>query len=74
MRTDTNTDNVWLASGFVGSNFGNNADPASTNVGGSFRCLWKNKVGAGAISMRSSLEVAISANTSNVFIGPVLCH
>jgi hypothetical protein len=114
-------ENQWLAAGFVGSNFGNNADPASTNVGGSFGYLWKNRIGAefdlgitpnfqlqnnffgigekplvnsymanvvgafpigsekrwqpyvsggaGAITLRSNLDGAISANTGNVFIG-----
>ncbi len=36
----------WLASGFVGSNFGNNAKPASMNIGGSIGYLWKNMFGA----------------------------
>ena len=38
--------NRWLASGFVGSNFANNAQPASMNFGGSVAYLWKNTYGA----------------------------
>jgi hypothetical protein len=36
----------WVASGFVGSNFANNASPASTDYGGSLAYLWKNSYGA----------------------------
>jgi hypothetical protein len=36
----------WLASGFVGSNFANNAQPASMNFGGSLAYFWKNMLGA----------------------------
>jgi hypothetical protein len=39
-------DNHWLASGFVGSNFANNAQPASMNFGASVAYLWKNTYGA----------------------------
>ena len=39
-------DNHWIASGFVGSNFGRNAETASTEVGGSIGYLWKSKFGA----------------------------
>lgn len=38
--------NQWIASGFVGSNFANNAKPASTNVGGSLAYLWNKQWGA----------------------------
>ncbi len=38
----------WYASGFLGSNFANNADPASLSYGGSVGYLWKNKFGAEA--------------------------
>lgn len=38
--------NQWIASGFVGSNFANNAKPASTNVGGSLAYLWRKQWGA----------------------------
>src|SRR5262245_14466459 len=45
--SNTNTtDNHWIASGFVSSNFANNADPASTAFGGSFGYLWKSRWGA----------------------------
>jgi hypothetical protein len=36
----------WMASGFVGSNFAMNADPASTEFGGSVGYLWKSRFGA----------------------------
>jgi hypothetical protein len=36
----------WLASGFVGSNFGNNAASASANFGGSVGYLWRDRFGA----------------------------
>lgn len=36
----------WIASGFAGSNFANDAKPASTNVGGSLAYLWKRQWGA----------------------------
>ena len=36
----------WIASGFVGSNFGRNAEPASGAFGGSIGYLWKSKFGA----------------------------
>lgn len=36
----------WVASGFVGSNFARNADPASTEFGGSVGYLWKSRFGA----------------------------
>jgi hypothetical protein len=36
----------WLASGFVGSNFGRNAEPSSGEFGGSIGYLWKSKFGA----------------------------
>src|SRR5262245_22306232 len=39
-------ENVWLASGFAGSNFANNAEPASTAFGGSIGYLWKGRWGA----------------------------
>src|SRR5262245_3866206 len=39
-------DDHWIASGFVGSNFGRNAETASTEVGGSIGYLWKSKFGA----------------------------
>lgn len=35
----------WMASGFVGSNFARNADPASTEFGGSVGYLWKSRFG-----------------------------
>ena len=38
--------NQWIASGFVGSNFANDADPASTNIGGSVSYLWRKQFGA----------------------------
>ncbi len=50
MRTaDTSAngdENHWLASGFVGSNFANNAQPASMNFGASLAYLWKDMYGA----------------------------
>lgn len=36
----------WLASGFVGSNFANNANPASTDFGGTLAYLRDNRYGA----------------------------
>jgi hypothetical protein len=36
----------WMASGFVGSNFAMNAEPASTEFGGSVGYLWKSRLGA----------------------------
>jgi hypothetical protein len=36
----------WLASGFVGSNFGNNANPASMDFGGTLTYLRHNRYGA----------------------------
>src|SRR5215475_4778844 len=36
----------WIASGFVGSNFANNANPSSTEFGGTVGYLWKRKYGA----------------------------
>src|SRR5262245_5019757 len=36
----------WIASGFAGSNFGRNAEQASSEFGGSIGYLWKNKYGA----------------------------
>jgi len=36
----------WLASGFVGSNFGSNAQPASTAFGASLGYLFRDRVGA----------------------------
>jgi hypothetical protein len=47
--TSVNThdaDNEWLASGFAGSNFANNAEPASTAFGGSIGYLWNSRWGA----------------------------
>lgn len=38
--------NHWLVSGFVGSNFANNAQPASMDFGGSLAYLWKDRFGA----------------------------
>lgn len=38
--------NQWMASGFVGSNFANNAQPASMNFGGSLAYLWRSSYGA----------------------------
>ena len=38
--------NEWLASGFAGSNFGNNAESASTTFGGSIGYLWRSRWGA----------------------------
>ncbi len=40
------TVNEWVASGFVGSNFANNASPASVEGGGTVAYLWKQKLGA----------------------------
>ena len=40
------SENAWLASGFAGSNFANNAEPASTAFGGSIGYLWKGRWGA----------------------------
>lgn len=42
---DTSVDNHWLAFGFVGSNFANNADPASMAFGGAVGFLLKNRYG-----------------------------
>lgn len=42
---DSDQSSRWLASGFVGSNFANNADPASTEFGGSIGYLVKNQYG-----------------------------
>ena len=36
----------WMASGFVGSNFGNNAQPSSVAFGGSLGYLFRDRVGA----------------------------
>src|SRR5437016_1005774 len=36
----------WIASGFVGSNFANNATPSSTEFGGAVGYLWKSRYGA----------------------------
>lgn len=36
----------WIVSGFVGSNFGRNADPSSGDFGGSIGYLWKSRFGA----------------------------
>src|ERR1700757_3963985 len=36
----------WLASGFVGSNFGNNANPVSMDFGGTLTYLRHNRYGA----------------------------
>jgi hypothetical protein len=36
----------WIASGFVGSNFANNANPSSTEFGGAIGYLWRSKYGA----------------------------
>ncbi|HMD36734.1 MAG TPA: outer membrane beta-barrel protein [Vicinamibacterales bacterium] len=36
----------WLASGFVGSNFGSNAEPASTAFGASLGYLFRDRIGA----------------------------
>jgi hypothetical protein len=44
--TTQNPESHWMASGFVGSNFARNADPASTEFGGSVGYLWKSKFGA----------------------------
>jgi hypothetical protein len=45
--TTTQTpENQWMASGFAGSNFANNADPASPAFGGSIGYLWNSKWGA----------------------------
>jgi hypothetical protein len=41
-----NAENEWLASGFAGSNFANNAQPASTAFGGSIGYLWNSRWGA----------------------------
>jgi hypothetical protein len=39
-------DNQWIASGFAGGNFANNAEPSSTAFGGSIGYLWNGKWGA----------------------------
>src|SRR5579862_2532773 len=56
--------NRWIVSGFVGSNFANNAQPASLGVGGSLANLLKNRYGA-------ELEVAVSPDfqLQNNFFG-----
>src|SRR5262245_50809878 len=41
-----NPESHWIASGFVGSNFGRNAESSSTEVGGSIGYLWASKFGA----------------------------
>jgi|SRR5690348_4396675 hypothetical protein len=38
--------NQWIAAGFVGSNFANDASPVSTNIGGSLAHLWRKQWGA----------------------------
>lgn len=38
--------NHWIASGFVGSDFGNNAQSPSMNFGGALAYLWKDRYGA----------------------------
>src|SRR5215475_13240577 len=38
-------ENQWIASGFVGGNFANNADPTSPAFGGSVGYLWNGKWG-----------------------------
>lgn len=55
----------WLASGFVGSNFANNAQPASMNFGGSLAYLWNNTLGA-------ELDTAFtpSFQLQNKYFGP----
>jgi hypothetical protein len=45
--TTESPENQWMASGFVGPNFANNAEPASTAFGGSVGYLWNGKWGGG---------------------------
>jgi hypothetical protein len=54
----------WVASGFLGSNFANNADPASLSYGGSIGYLWKNRFGAEA-----DLGISPSFQLQNRFFG-----
>jgi len=42
----TSPDNQWVASGFAGGNFDNNASPSSGAFGGSIGYLWHNRWGA----------------------------
>jgi hypothetical protein len=44
-KTTPSPDNQWIASGFAGSNFANNADPSSPAFGGSIGYLWQGKWG-----------------------------
>src|SRR6266542_6055285 len=54
----------WVASGFLGSNFANNADPASLSVGGSIGYLWKNRFG-----VEADLGFSPSFQLQNNFFG-----
>jgi hypothetical protein len=54
----------WLASGFVGSNFANDAKSASTNIGGSIGYLWRNRYGA-----EFDLGITPSFDLQNNFFG-----
>jgi Outer membrane protein beta-barrel domain len=54
----------WIASGFLGSNFANNADPASLSYGGSIGYLWKKRFGAEA-----DLSFSPSFQLQNKFFG-----
>jgi len=44
--TTQSPENQWIASGFAGGNFANNAEPSSTAFGGSVGYLWNGKWGA----------------------------
>src|SRR5262245_48053626 len=44
--TTQSPENQWIASGFAGGNFANNAEPSSPAFGGSIGYLWNGKWGA----------------------------
>jgi hypothetical protein len=69
--TTTESENQWVASGFVGPNFANNAEPASTAFGGSIGYLWKSKWG-GSFDASFTPDFNLQSNFFGLGITPMV--
>jgi outer membrane protein with beta-barrel domain len=64
-------ENQWIASGFAGSNFANNADPSSPAFGGSIGYLWQGKWG-GEFDASFTPDFGLQSNFFGLGIKPMV--
>ena len=69
--TTPSPENQWIASGFAGSNFANNADPSSPAFGGSIGYLWQGKWG-GEFDASFTPDFGLQSNFFGLGIKPMV--